>query len=151
MVPSRISIFFQIPKCPMVFFPPTPGPLCKIAIWKSPSSSSDFFRGEEISVILLIAEILHHLGCINLVNNGINDQPQLVNAGFQPSTVWKIRNCSVTRQWPILTVPAWWKIFSFEVHEKSGYPGCLGFFGGWKTTQVYRDYNKALEGSLLNN
>ena len=31
-------------------------------------------------------EILHHLGCINPVNNGINYQPQLVIAGFQPST-----------------------------------------------------------------
>jgi len=32
-------------------------------------------------------EILHHLGCINPVNNGINYQPQLVIAGFLPSTV----------------------------------------------------------------
>ena len=39
--------------------------------------------------ILLMEEILHYLGCIILVNNGMNYQPQLVNAGFQPSTVWK--------------------------------------------------------------
>ena len=29
----------------------------------------------------------NHLECINLVNNGINYQPQLVKAGFQPSTI----------------------------------------------------------------
>ena len=39
-----------------------------------------------------MAEILHHLGCINLVNNGINYKPQLVNAGFQPSTVSLLSN-----------------------------------------------------------
>ena len=34
--------------------------------------------------ILLMEEILHHLGCIEpcTVNSGINYQPQLVNAGF---------------------------------------------------------------------
>ena len=35
--------------------------------------------------LLLMAEILHHLGCINPVNNGINYL--LTGAGFQPSTV----------------------------------------------------------------
>ena len=61
--------------------------------------SSDLLRGEGLCrgklraveflrecLLLLKAEILHHLGC-NLANNGINYQPQLVNAGFQPSTV----------------------------------------------------------------
>ena len=38
--------------------------------------------------ILLMEKILHHLGYINLVNNGITYQPQLVNAGFLLSTVW---------------------------------------------------------------
>ena len=40
-------------------------------------------------ILLLMTEILNnHLGwCWNPINNGINDQPQLVNAGFQPSTV----------------------------------------------------------------
>ena len=31
--------------------------------------------------------VLNHLGYINLANNGINYQPQLVIAGFLPSTV----------------------------------------------------------------
>jgi len=37
------------------------------------------------SVILLMEEILHHLGCINPVNNGINYIS--TGAGFHPSTV----------------------------------------------------------------
>ena len=38
--------------------------------------------------LLLMAEIPNNLGwCWNPVNNGINYQPQLVIAGFQPSTV----------------------------------------------------------------
>ena len=37
-------------------------------------------------VILLMEEILHHLGYINLVNNGINYIS--TGAGFLPSTVW---------------------------------------------------------------
>ena len=37
--------------------------------------------------ILLMEEILHHLGYINLVNNGINYQPQLVSRISEPSTV----------------------------------------------------------------
>ena len=34
-----------------------------------------------------MAEILHHLVCKNPTNNGRSYQPQLVIAGFQPSTV----------------------------------------------------------------
>ena len=38
--------------------------------------------------ILWMAEILHHLGCKRKpINTGINYQPQLVGAGFFPSTV----------------------------------------------------------------
>ncbi len=42
-----------------------------------------------VGVLLLMAEIPNnHLGwCWKPINNGINYQPQLVNAGFQPSTV----------------------------------------------------------------
>jgi len=36
-------------------------------------------------MILLMEEILHHLGCINLVNNGIKYLS--TGAGFLPSTV----------------------------------------------------------------
>ena len=40
------------------------------------------------ALVLLMAEILHHLGwCWNPINNGKNYQPQLVIGGFQPSTV----------------------------------------------------------------
>ncbi len=36
--------------------------------------------GDDIGMILLMAEILHHLGwCWNPINNGINYQPQLVS------------------------------------------------------------------------
>ena len=51
-------------------------------------------RISKISLILLMAEILHHLGCINLVNNGINYLS--TGVGFQPSTVscGKIRICT---------------------------------------------------------
>ena len=38
-----------------------------------------------LPVILLMEEILHHLGCINLVNNGISYLS--TGAGIQPSTV----------------------------------------------------------------
>ena len=34
------------------------------------------------SKILLMEELLHHLGCKNLVNSGINYQPQLVSRIF---------------------------------------------------------------------
>ena len=34
--------------------------------------------GPYLWMILLMADILHHLGCINPTNNGINHQPQLV-------------------------------------------------------------------------
>ncbi len=34
--------------------------------------------GPYLWMILLMAEIVHHLGCINPTNNGINHQPQLV-------------------------------------------------------------------------
>ena len=38
--------------------------------------------------LLLMADILHHLGWLcNPIENGINYQPPLVNVGFQPSTV----------------------------------------------------------------
>ena len=37
-------------------------------------------------IILLMEEILHHLGCIQTVNDGINYLS--TGAGFQPSTVW---------------------------------------------------------------
>ena len=49
--------------------------------------------------ILLLEEILHHLGCINLVHV-ISYQPQLVNAGFQPSTVVHSTNHK-TRWWQL--------------------------------------------------
>ena len=39
-----------------------------------------------LSMILLMAEILHHLGCKKTVNNGINYLS--TGAAFQPSTVW---------------------------------------------------------------
>jgi len=41
-----------------------------------------------MSKILLMEEILHHLGCINLVNNGITYLS--TGAGFLPSTVLMI-------------------------------------------------------------
>ena len=46
-------------------------------------------RRKLLQIILLMEEIPNnHLGCIKpVVNNGINYQSQLVNAGFQPSTV----------------------------------------------------------------
>ena len=40
-------------------------------------------------LILLMEEILYHLGCINTVNNGINYQPQLASRISEPSTVCK--------------------------------------------------------------
>ena len=39
------------------------------------------------NALLLMEEILHHLECINLVNNGIHYLP--TGAGFLPSTVFK--------------------------------------------------------------
>ena len=42
-------------------------------------------------VILLMEEILHHLGYINLVNNGINYVS--TGAGFLPSTVERWQAC----------------------------------------------------------
>ena len=66
----------------------------KLANGKSPGepkphSLSRKFRGHYITnpnnALLLMEEILHHLGCRNLVNNGITDI--LTGAGFQPSTV----------------------------------------------------------------
>ena len=45
----------------------------------------------------LMEDILHHLGCINLVNNGINYLS--TGAGFLPSTaVPNLPICSVTHQ-----------------------------------------------------
>ena len=41
--------------------------------------------------ILLMEEILHHLGCINPVNNGINYIS--IGAGFHPSTVGGFSCC----------------------------------------------------------
>jgi len=39
-------------------------------------------------ILLLMEEILHHLGCVNLVNNVNNGINYLsTGAGFQPSTV----------------------------------------------------------------
>ena len=35
-----------------------------------------------LSLLRLMEEILHHMGYINLVNNGRNYQPQLLLAGF---------------------------------------------------------------------
>ena len=43
-----------------------------------------------IHMILLMEEILHHLGCINLVNNGISYQPQLVQEFSHQQYVSKI-------------------------------------------------------------
>ena len=39
-------------------------------------------------VLLLMEEVLHHLGYINLVNNGINYRSLNWLTGFHPSTVW---------------------------------------------------------------
>ena len=45
---------------------------------------------EYSKTILLMAEIPHRLRwCKNPANNGINYQPQLVIAGFFPSTIWR--------------------------------------------------------------
>ena len=43
-----------------------------------------------LCLVLLMEEILHHLGCIsiNTVNNVRKYQPQLVIAGFLPSIVF---------------------------------------------------------------
>ena len=46
-----------------------------------------------IHMILLMEEILHHLGCINLVNNGISYLS--TGAGIQPSTVC-LKNLTAT-------------------------------------------------------
>jgi len=45
------------------------------------------FQPSIFRTLLLMEEILHHLGYINLVNNGINYQPQLGSRISEPSTV----------------------------------------------------------------
>jgi len=49
-------------------------------------------------MILLMEEILHHLGCINLVNNGISYLS--AGAGIQPSTVC-LKNLRATHPFAI--------------------------------------------------
>ena len=60
-----------------------------------------------VSMMLLIEEILHHLGYKDiLVNNGINYQPQLVNAGFlnHQQYVSKLN----IQNFPVSPVFFWW-------------------------------------------
>ena len=64
--------------------------LNKAAVWIDCYYDTQLFGVKKNRNILLMEEILHHLGWIkwlNPVNNGINYQPQLVIAGFLPSTV----------------------------------------------------------------
>ena len=42
----------------------------------------------ELTILLLMEEFLHHLGYINLVNSGINYQPQLVQDLFHQQYGW---------------------------------------------------------------
>ena len=53
-----------------------------------PSNKSKYIK-VPVALILLMEEILHHLGCVNPVNNGINYIS--TGAGFLPSTVWFTR------------------------------------------------------------
>ena len=53
-----------------------------------PSGSMSNLRG----VQLLMEEILHHLECINLVNNGINYQPQLVSRMSSINSISKTKS-----------------------------------------------------------
>ena len=99
-----IPIFGSTPKCPKL--QTLPGPetsqtSATEASWWAPRNSEmarmagfhgwNFDQKKVISqrvsrLVLLMEEILHHLGYINLVNNGINYIS--TGAGFLPSTVW---------------------------------------------------------------
>jgi len=51
------------------------------------------------------SEFLHHLGCIKpYMNTGISTAYQLVNAGFQPSTV-SLRICELQIKFLRLSTP----------------------------------------------
>jgi len=61
------------------------GEMCHTAILKKIGKSQSLFLIQSGKVgfclckVLLMEEILHHLGCKSIVNNGINYQPQLVS------------------------------------------------------------------------
>ena len=61
-------------------------------LWFATKITSWELRILKLMLLLLMKEIPNnHLGCIKpVVNNGINYQPQLVNAGFLPSTVFPV-------------------------------------------------------------
>ena len=66
---------------------------------KNPKATRQLFGGwgneweaQSDLKIRLMEEILHHLGCKKLVNNGVDYQPQLVNAGCLNQEIWELRN-----------------------------------------------------------
>ena len=59
---------------------------------KPPGECFLFITNLRYLELLLMEEILHHLECINLVNNGINHLR--IGAGFIPSTVWIFKRAS---------------------------------------------------------
>ena len=86
----------------------------------------DLLNRKGSGFLLLRAEILHHLGwCLNPINNGINYQPQLVLAGFQPSTVG-ILALVFSKDLISSTIPANYSTW----RDVSGYLGSTGILGG---------------------
>ena len=65
------------------FDPPKPNSWNWKMLQPLPSAVPGFLAS--IDLLLLMADVLHHMGCINPVNNGINYLS--TGAGFQPSTI----------------------------------------------------------------
>ncbi len=72
--------------------------LINTQLWNS-YSCSPVNRGWFIIVLLLTVEILHQLGCMKPYKKWTKYQPQLVIAGFQPSTVVGLHNVVETHHW----------------------------------------------------
>ena len=87
--------------------------------------------------VLLMAEILHHLGwCWNPKNNGINYQPQLVNAGFQPSTV-----CSAVMK--DLGISKWFCRGLHRILTTSNGPQAKNIIAGFWAAEMDGDFHES--------
>ena len=89
-------------------------------------------------ILLLMEEILHHLGCIKPWNNGINYQPQLVQDFWtiNSMTIYAIylsKNASLkvpevlSRTWTTTERPG--SLFSAGQFQKATWKRCWGFMG----------------------
>ena len=76
--------------------------------WKAVDRESSEAVGRNEATLLLMEEILHHLGYINLVNNGIHYIS--TGAGFLPSTVsQEVKETTIKTQ---MLTPWDWNIFA---------------------------------------